>query len=132
MADVQVDLVTHHFGHHRALDEVSTSFEDGGFYALLGPSGSGKTTLLRLIAGFDWPKTGRILISGQAVERMPVERRRIGMVFQNYALFPNMTVAENVAFGPKVRGESRLTVSSEVQRVLDLVQLGTHKDRLPH
>ena len=132
MADVQVEKVSRSFGAHKALDEVSIAFPDGGFYALLGPSGSGKTTLLRLIAGFDFPDSGRIVIGGEGVERVPVEKRRIGMVFQNYALFPNMSVADNVAFGLSVRGEAKAAMSAEVQRALDLVQLGKLGERRPH
>jgi spermidine/putrescine ABC transporter ATP-binding subunit len=132
MAEVQVRNVSRRFGVMKALDNVSIDFPDGGFYALLGPSGSGKTTLLRLIAGFDFQDSGRIVIGGEGVERVPVEKRRIGMVFQNYALFPNMTVADNVAFGPSVRGEAKATIGVEVQRALDLVHLGTLGGRRPH
>jgi putative spermidine/putrescine transport system ATP-binding protein len=132
MAGVQVANVSRSFGAHKALDDVSIDFADGGFYALLGPSGSGKTTLLRQIAGFDFPDTGRIAIGGESVERVPVEKRRIGMVFQNYALFPNMSVADNVAFGLSVRGEPKATITAEVQRALNLVQLGKLGARKPH
>ncbi|MBN9045557.1 MAG: ABC transporter ATP-binding protein [Rhizobiales bacterium] len=132
MAQVQVRNVTRSFGTMKALDDVSIDFPDGGFYALLGPSGSGKTTLLRLIAGFDFPDSGRIVIGGEGVERVPVEKRRIGMVFQNYALFPNMSVADNVAFGLSVRGESRADIQAAVTRALDLVQLGKLGSRRPH
>ena len=132
MADVRVEHVSRIFGKHTALNDVSIAFPDGGFYALLGPSGSGKTTLLRLIAGFDFPDAGHILIGGISVERVPVEKRRIGMVFQNYALFPNMSVADNVAFGLSVRGEPRATIDTEVKRALDLVQLGALAARRPH
>ena len=131
MAGVQVANVSRSFGAHKALDNVSIDFADGGFYALLGPSGSGKTTLLRQIAGFDFPDAGRIAIGGESVERVPVEKRRIGMVFQNYALFPNMSVADNVAFGLSVRGEAKATIATEVQRALDLVQLGKLGGRKP-
>ena len=132
MADVLVEKVSRSFGAHKALDGVSIAFPDGGFYALLGPSGSGKTTLLRLIAGFDFPDSGRIVIGGEGVERVPVEKRRIGMVFQNYALFPNMSVADNIAFGLSVRGEAKAAMNAEVQRALDLVQLGKLGERRPH
>ncbi len=132
MAEVQVAGVSRSFGPMKALDDVSIDFPDGGFYGLLGPSGSGKTTLLRMIAGFDFPDSGRIVIGGEGVERVPVERRRIGMVFQNYALFPNMSVADNVAFGLSVRGEPKADIAREVQRTLDLVQLGKLGGRRPH
>ncbi|HMM62629.1 MAG TPA: ABC transporter ATP-binding protein [Mesorhizobium sp.] len=132
MAEVQVRNVTRSFGATKALDDISIDFPDGGFYALLGPSGSGKTTLLRQIAGFDFPDAGRIVIGGEGVERVPVEKRRIGMVFQNYALFPNMSVADNVAFGLSVRGEARAAIAAQVQQALDLVQLGKLGSRRPH
>jgi putative spermidine/putrescine transport system ATP-binding protein len=132
MADVQVRNVSRSFGSHKALDNVSIDFPDGGFYALLGPSGSGKTTLLRLIAGFDFPSSGGISIGGESVERVPVEKRRIGMMFQNYALFPNMSVADNVAFGLSVRGDTRSSIETEVRRALDLVQLDKLGERRPH
>ena len=123
MADVQVKDVSRSFGAHKALDGVSIDFPDGGFYALLGPSGSGKTTLLRMIAGFDFPDSGKIFIGGEGVERVPVEKRHIGMVFQSYALFPNMSVADNVAFGLSVRGQAKNDIATAVQGALDLVQL---------
>ncbi len=132
MAEVQVEKVSRSFGEHMALDDVSIDFPDGGFYALLGPSGSGKTTLLRMIAGFDFPDSGSIRIGGESVERVPVEKRRIGMVFQSYALFPNMSVADNVAFGLSVRGEPKSKIAGAVQRALDLVQLGKLGERRSH
>ena len=132
MADVIVRNVSRSFGTHKALDQVSIDFPDGGFYALLGPSGSGKTTLLRQIAGFDFPDAGTIAIGGESVERVPVEKRNIGMVFQNYALFPNMTVADNIAFGLSVRGEPKADIAKAVQAALDLVQLGKLGQRRPH
>ncbi|TFF23197.1 ABC transporter ATP-binding protein [Jiella endophytica] len=132
MARVEVQNVSLTFGVHKAVDDVSIAFEDGGFYALLGPSGSGKTTLLRMIAGFEFPDTGSIRIDGEAVENVPVNKRRIGMVFQNYALFPNMSVADNVAFGLEVRGEKGETLRREVADALDLVQLGALAKRRPH
>ena len=132
MAEVRVSNVSRSFGSMKALDAVSIDFPDGGFYGLLGPSGSGKTTLLRMIAGFDFPDSGSIVIGGEGVERVPVEKRRIGMVFQNYALFPNMSVADNVAFGLSVRGVGKVEIAPEVQRALDLVQLGKLGGRRPH
>ncbi|MAU94948.1 MAG: spermidine/putrescine ABC transporter ATP-binding protein [Fulvimarina sp.] len=132
MARVEVQNVSLTFGAHKAVDDVSIAFEDGGFYALLGPSGSGKTTLLRMIAGFEFPDEGSIRIDGEAVENVPVNRRRIGMVFQNYALFPNMSVEANVAFGLEVRGETGEAVRRAVAEALDLVQLGALAKRRPH
>lgn len=132
MAEVSVQNVTKTFGSLKALDNVTMDFPDGGFFALLGPSGSGKTTLLRTIAGFIFTDGGTIRIGDQSVENIPVEKRDIGMMFQNYALFPNMTVADNVGFGLRVR---KVGVDEERRRVgeaLELVQLGQHGDRKPH
>ncbi|MGR6429759.1 ABC transporter ATP-binding protein [Rhizobium sp. PAMB 3174] len=132
MASVEVKNLSRSFGIYKALDDISVRFEDGGFYALLGPSGSGKTTLLRMIAGFDYPDTGHIEMNGESVERVPLEKRNIGMVFQNYALFPNMTVFDNVAFGLSVRGVAREEIRKKVMNALDLVQLGKLEGRKPH
>jgi ABC-type Fe3+/spermidine/putrescine transport system ATPase subunit len=120
------------WGAMRALDDVTLTFPDGRFFGLLGPSGSGKTTLLRAIAGFVIPDRGRVLIGDQPVENVPVEAREIGMVFQNYALFPNMTVADNVAFGLEVRKVPAPERNRRVAEVLDLVQLGALATRKPH
>jgi len=132
VASVEVKNLSRAFGNHKALDDVSVRFDDGGFYALLGPSGSGKTTLLRMIAGFDFPNSGRIEMDGESVERVPLEKRQIGMMFQNYALFPNMTVSDNVAFGLEVRGLPKPEIREKVKAALDLVKLGTYGERKPH
>ncbi|MCB2142349.1 MAG: ATP-binding cassette domain-containing protein, partial [Rhodobacteraceae bacterium] len=124
MAQVRVEGLTKTYGGARALDAVSLSFPDGGFFGLLGPSGSGKTTLLRAIAGFVVPDAGRVFIGDAPVENVPVEAREIGMVFQNYALFPNMTVAQNVAFGLEVRKVAAAERARRVAEALELVQLG--------
>jgi putative spermidine/putrescine transport system ATP-binding protein len=132
MAEVNVIKVSKQYGESRALDDVSIRFAEGGLYGLLGPSGSGKTTLLRMIAGFVFPDSGQIRIDDQPVERLPVERREIGMVFQNYALFPNMNVADNVAFGLSVRHVDKSEIKRRVGEVLDLVQLGSMHGRRIH
>jgi putative spermidine/putrescine transport system ATP-binding protein len=132
MASVEVRNLSRSFGNYKALDDVSVRFDDGGFYALLGPSGSGKTTLLRMIAGFDFPNAGRIEMDGESVERVPLEKRQIGMMFQNYALFPNMTVADNIAFGLEVRGLPKTEIRAKVKAALDLVKLDTYGERKPH
>ena len=132
MAEVTVSGVSKSFGADKAVDEVTIHFADGGFYALLGPSGSGKTTLLRMVAGFEFPDAGRITIAGEPVENLPVERREIGMVFQNYALFPNMSVFNNVAFGLAVRGTERSETRTRVGEALELVQLTGLDRRRPH
>ncbi len=132
MAEVRVEHLVKKYGAARALDDVTLDFPDGGFFGLLGPSGSGKTTLLRAIAGFVLPESGRVFIDGEPVENTPVEKRGIGMVFQNYALFPNMTVAENVAFGLAVRKIADADKKRRVAEVLELVQLGGFGARKPH
>jgi putative spermidine/putrescine transport system ATP-binding protein len=131
MSEVRVEALTKAYGTTKALDDVTLQFPDGQFFGLLGPSGSGKTTLLRAIAGFILPDAGRIIIGDQPVERVAVEDREIGMVFQNYALFPNMTVAENVAFGLHVRRVAAPEMARRVAEVLDLVQLGPLGGRKP-
>ena len=132
MAEVEVRNLTLAYGEMRALDAVSLDFADGGFFGLLGPSGSGKTTLLRCIAGFVFADAGTIRIGGAPVERVPVERREIGMMFQNYALFPNMSVAENVGFGLKVRRLPAAEVRRRTGEALDLVRLSDLGNRRPH
>lgn len=132
MAEVSVQNVTKHFGTLKALNNVTMDFPDGGFFALLGPSGSGKTTLLRAIAGFIFTDGGSIRIGDKSVEHIPVEKRDIGMMFQNYALFPNMTVADNVGFGLRVRKVGADEERRRVGEALELVQLGQHGDRKPH
>ncbi len=132
MAGVTVSHVNKHFGSMKALDDISIDFADGEFFGLLGPSGSGKTTLLRVIAGFIFSDSGSVVIGGQPVERVPVEKREIGMVFQNYALFPNMSVADNVGFGLRVRKQSGGEIARRVGEALELVQLGHLGERRPH
>ena len=114
-----------------ALDGVTMTFRDGEFFGLLGPSGSGKTTLLRAIAGFVTLDRGQVLIDGQDVGGVPVHARNIGMMFQNYALFPHMSVAENVAFGLEVRGRPREEVAQRVKEALAMVRLGGLEQRRP-
>ncbi|MEJ8570638.1 ABC transporter ATP-binding protein [Microbaculum marinum] len=132
MASVSVRSVSKLFGSFRALDDVSIEFDDGGFYGLLGPSGSGKTTLLRLIAGFEYPDAGAITIGGESVERRPAEKRDVGMMFQSYALFPNMNVFANVAFGLTVRGVPSGEIRTRVGEALELVKLAGLEKRRTH
>ncbi len=120
---VRLEAVSRHFGEVRALDTVSLEIYDGEFFCLLGPSGSGKTTALRLIAGFDHPTSGRIYLHGRDVSNVPPYERQVNTVFQDYALFPHMTVAQNIAYGLKVKGVPRLIREERVQEMLDLVQL---------
>lgn len=114
---------------YTALHAVDVSIAEGEFFTLLGPSGCGKTTLLRLIAGFDHPTSGRIVLDGQDIAAMPPNRRPVNTVFQSYALFPHLTVAENVAFGLEAKGSPRAEVAARVDQMLDLVQLTHLRDR---
>lgn len=131
MSAVDVRNVSKRYGAVTALDRVSLAFPNGSFFALLGPSGSGKTTLLRALAGFVEPDEGMILIDDQDVAHIPSFRRNIGMVFQNYALFPHMSVFDNVAFGLTVRRLPRAEVRQRVGRILELVRLDGLDRRKP-
>jgi putative spermidine/putrescine transport system ATP-binding protein len=128
---IELEDVSRAFGTVVALDHVSLGILPGEFFALLGPSGSGKTTCLRLIAGFDSPDSGRILLDGDEVTDVPPYDRNLNTVFQDYALFPHMTVAENVAYGLRVRGVAAAEQRRRAAEMLDLVRLGTYGDRRP-
>jgi putative spermidine/putrescine transport system ATP-binding protein len=123
--------ITKRYGSFTAVDSVSLRVERGEFLTLLGPSGSGKTTILMCIAGFVAPTEGAVLLDGRDITGLPPERRDFGMVFQGYALFPHMTVAENVAFPLRVRKIGAAEREAKVRATLDLVQLGQFADRLP-
>src|SRR5437016_569778 len=116
--------VSRRFGAVRAVDGVSLEIAGGEFFAMLGPSGSGKTTCLRLIAGFEEPDAGHIEIFGQRTEGLPPYRRNVNTVFQDYALFPHMTVGENVGYGLMVRGVGRREREARAGAALALVKLG--------
>jgi putative spermidine/putrescine transport system ATP-binding protein/spermidine/putrescine transport system ATP-binding protein len=119
------------FGATRAVDRVSLGIEPGSMVALLGPSGCGKTTTLRMIAGLLQPNAGEIYLDGAPINRTPVHRRKIGMLFQNYALFPHMTVAQNIAFGLEMRHVPRAAIAERVDDVLQLVRLAGFGGRMP-
>ncbi len=123
--------VSKSFGATRVLEQIDLAVEDGEFITILGPSGSGKTTILRMIGGFTQPDQGQILLDGKDIAKEPINRRPFNTVFQDYALFPHMTVAGNVGYGLKVRGTARQTIDKRVAETLDLVQLGAFKDRYP-
>src|SRR5215510_7695935 len=107
----------------RVIDDLNLDVERGEFLTLLGPSGSGKTTTLMMLAGFEAPTAGEILLEGKPLSRVPPHQRNIGMVFQNYALFPHMTVAENIGFPLSVRGLPTAEIATRVERALATVQL---------
>jgi spermidine/putrescine ABC transporter ATP-binding subunit len=131
-ADVRLDRVEKSFdGQTRVVDRVDLVVAPGEFFALLGPSGCGKTTTLRMIAGFETPDRGRIVLGGDDVTDMPVHRRDMGMIFQSYALFPHRTVAENVAFGLRMRGLAKDVIKERVTQALRQVALEGYEDRRP-
>jgi putative spermidine/putrescine transport system ATP-binding protein len=131
-ADVRLQGVEKSFdGKTRAVDGIDLIVEPGEFFALLGPSGCGKTTTLRMIAGFEEPDGGRILIAGDDVTHMPAHRRDLGMIFQSYALFPHRTVAENVAFGLRMRRLGKDEIKTRVGHALRQVALDGYEDRRP-
>ena len=128
---VELQNVALAFGKTEVLRDINLNVAPGEFFALLGPSGSGKSTLLRLIAGFNQHQHGSVLIGGRDITGIPPWKRNVGMVFQNYALWPHMTVAQNVAFGLEERKLSRAAVKTKVAEVLDLVGLADYAARRP-
>ncbi|ATC26021.1 ABC transporter ATP-binding protein [Caulobacter vibrioides] len=128
---ITFENVTKRFGKLAAVDNVSLTVNEGEFFALLGPSGCGKTTLLRMLAGFETPTEGRILIDGQDISNVPPNKRPVNMVFQSYAVFPHMTVADNVAYGLKVDNVPKAEREARVAEALELVQLGGLGGRKP-
>ena len=129
---IALEGVTKRFGAVEAVRNVSLEIFEGEFFSLLGPSGCGKTTTLRMIAGFEEPDEGRILLRGEDVSAVPPERRPVNMVFQHYALFPHMSVFENVAFGLKIRKVGRAERERRVREMLRVVQLEGMEGRRPH
>ena len=123
--------VSKRWGSTLAVDNVSLDIEPGEFFALLGPSGCGKTTLLRMLAGLEVPSEGQVLIDGQDMDDIPPNKRAVNMVFQSYAVFPHMTVADNVAYGLKIDRVPQQQRDARVQEALDLVQLGHLAERMP-
>ncbi len=117
------------FGSVRAVDDVSFDVKRGEFFSLLGPSGCGKTTLLRMLAGFEFPDQGEIYLDGQPISTVPANGRPTNMVFQNYAIFPHLTVAENIAYGLRKKGLSKLQLARTVDQALDLIKLGGYGGR---
>ena len=130
-ASIDITSLVKRHGATLAVDHVSLTVPRGEFFSLLGPSGAGKTSLLRMIAGFETPDEGTIRIDGRSMEAVPPNRRSVNLVFQSYALFPHMTVAENVAFGPTMQGASRADITSRVRLALDMVKLSSKEARLP-
>jgi putative spermidine/putrescine transport system ATP-binding protein len=132
MSFLELTGVQKHFGAFHAVDDFNLVAERGEFVSFLGPSGCGKTTTLRMIAGFEQPTTGTIRIAGEDVTNKPPNRRNVGMVFQSYALFPNMTVADNIGFGLKVRKRPANQIRKRVNELLELINLPENGSRYPY
>jgi len=129
---LRVERLTKRFGEVAAVDEVSISIPKGEIFALLGSSGCGKSTLLRMLAGFETPTAGAIYLEGQEISRLRPFERPINMMFQSYALFPHLSVWENIAFGLKRHGQAAERIAAQVERMLGLVQLKPYAQRKPH
>src|SRR4051812_32292693 len=132
MGFLQLENLHRDFGTVKALNGIDISLGEGEFLSLLGPSGCGKTTAPRLVAGFDRPDQGRIVVDGKDVTRVAPNKRDMGMVFQAYSLFPNMTARQNVEFGLRIRGRDKPDRQKRVAALLELVGLGHAVDRYPH
>jgi putative spermidine/putrescine transport system ATP-binding protein len=130
-AFIRLDQVSKAFGSLTVVDRLDLEIAKGEFLSLLGPSGSGKTTILMMLAGFEALSQGALWLEGRRIDHLPAHRRNMGVVFQNYALFPHMTVAENVAFPLMMRGTPRAEIAARVERALGMVKLAELKDRKP-
>lgn len=128
---LRLDGITKSFGAHRAVDTVSLDLAQGEFFCLLGPSGCGKSTLLRLLAGFETPDSGMIRLGGEELTGLPPHRRPVNMMFQSYALFPHMSVAQNLAYGLQGLGLSRSAIAERVKGLVRLVKLEGFEGRRP-
>ena len=131
-APVVLENLTRRFGTTKALDGFTLHIEPGEFVALLGPSGCGKTTALRVLAGFERPDIGRVMVDGKDVVHIPAQKRDMGMVFQSYSLFPNMSARDNVAFGLQLRHQRGAQRRARADELLELVGLGEHLTKYPH
>lgn len=131
-AFIELQNITKRFGETTVVDDVSLTLNKGESFSLLGPSGSGKTTLLRILAGFITPEAGRVLVNGQDLTHIPPNERPINTVFQNYALFPHLSIRENIGFGLSVAKTPEAQINEEVDRMLDLTQMHDHADKRPH
>ena len=129
---IRFESIVKRFGDFTAVDDVSLDIHQREFFSLLGPSGCGKTTLMRMLAGFEQPTSGRITLGGEDLAGVPPYRRPVNMMFQSYALFPHMTVAQNIAFGPKQDGMPKAEIASRVEEMLALVKLTPFASRKPH
>ncbi len=128
---LSIENVSKHFGPLKAVDAVTLKIAQGEIFSLLGPSGCGKTTLLRMLAGFERPDQGALKLNGQDITPLPPERRPVNTVFQNYALFPHLSVWENIAFGLRIAGRPKTEITTAVERMLTLIRLTDHARKRP-
>jgi spermidine/putrescine transport system ATP-binding protein len=128
---LRFENVTRRFGSFTAVNDVTLDIEKGETFSLLGPSGCGKTTLLRMAAGFDQPDIGRVLLDGKDITPLPPDQRPVNTIFQSYALFPHLSVRENIAFGPKIAKWAPEAITRGVDEMLDLIDLKAHADKKP-
>lgn len=131
MSKIEIQGLVKKFGDFTALNGIDLTVEHGEFVGLLGPSGCGKTTTLNIVAGFETASDGHVRIDGKNIDNLPANKRGMGVVFQSYALFPHMTVAQNVAFGLEMRKVSRSDIQAKVEQALDLVRLSQFSERYP-
>jgi len=129
---LELEGITKYFGQVTAVDHISLSVERGEFLTLLGPSGCGKTTILRMVAGFESPNEGNILLDGDDITNRPASKRPMGMVFQSYALFPHMTAEQNIAFGMTIKRLPRDVITRRCAELLELVGLSEKGRNYPH
>ncbi len=132
MAFLEINNINKNFGKAVAVKDFNLQVEKGEFVSLLGPSGCGKTTTLRMVAGFETPTSGRVLVNGEDITNKPPNQRDVGMVFQAYALFPNMTVAGNIGFGLKIARKTAEEIRNRVAEMLDLIHMSDYGDRYPY
>lgn len=128
---VRFDRITKKYGTSIALADVSFSIKQGNFFTILGPSGCGKTSLLRILAGFDQPDSGRVFLDGRDITNLPANKRPINTVFQNYSLFPHLSIWENIAFGLRISKKSEAEIRKEVEKMLELTQMTEHARKMP-
>src|SRR5712671_1207225 len=132
MAFLELENITKFFGRNTAVEHIDLAVEHGEFLTLLGPSGCGKTTILRMIAGFEVPSEGYILLDGEDITTSSASKRPMGMVFQSYALFPHMTAEQNIAFGLSIRHQPKDVIKRRCAELLELVGLGDKGRSYPH
>src|SRR4026207_1707422 len=132
MAYLTLSNISKQFADSYAVENFNLDIEKGEFVSFLGPSGCGKTTTLRMVAGFEIPSSGRIILDGADITEKAPNQRNVGMIFQAYALFPNMTVAQNIGFGLRIRKEPEAEIKQRVEEMVSLINLEKHADKYPY